>query len=156
MGGAPLHAIHCMLDTLQHLRHHIRTVFGDSITYFDSDDKSGIPLGGIGQGNGAGPAIWALVSTPIFDALRNRDYGVFLQCPLLGQLLHFAGYAFVDDTDLCVTDHSLSYDTEPNSIAPNMQSAVTLWEGFIRASGGALCPGKSHWYLIDFEWSHGD
>ena len=135
--GAPLHAIHCMLDTLQHLRHHIRTVFGDSIAYFDSDDKSGIPLGGIGQGNGAGPAIWALVSTLIFDALRHRGYGVFLQCPISGQLLHFAGYAFVDDTDLCVTDHELSYDTVTTSIA------LKIWEGFIRASGGALRPEKA-------------
>ena len=79
--GAPAHAVHCMLDTLQNLRHHIRTSFGDSVSYFDSNDNSGIPLGGIGQGNGAGPAIWALVSTPIFDALRKRGYDVFSPAP---------------------------------------------------------------------------
>ena len=153
--GAPAHAVHCMLDTLQHLRHHIQTSFGDSVSYFDSNDHSGIPLGGIGQGNGAGPAIWALVSTPIFNALRKRGYGVFLPCPLSGRLLHFAGYAFVDDTDLSVTDQQ-NQTPMVADITTTMQASVTLWEGFIRASGGALRPEKSHWYLVDFEWDQGN
>jgi hypothetical protein len=68
-GGAPKTAVHCMLNTMQQLRHYIRTAYGDSVTYFDADDGSGIPIGGSGQGMGASPTIWALISTPIFDAL---------------------------------------------------------------------------------------
>jgi hypothetical protein len=33
-----------------------------------------------------------------------------------------------------------------------MQGAVDHWEGGLRASGGALVPSKSHWYLVDFKW----
>jgi hypothetical protein len=30
-----------------------------------------------------------------------------------------------------------------------------LWEGGIRATGGAIEPDKSSWYLIDFVWHQG-
>jgi hypothetical protein len=34
-----------------------------------------------------------------------------------------------------------------------MQRSVDRWEGGLRATGGALVPAKSHWYLIDFVWT---
>mmetsp|Transcript_18772 Transcript_18772/g.38881 ORF Transcript_18772/g.38881 Transcript_18772/m.38881 type:complete len:99 (+) Transcript_18772:2405-2701(+) len=71
IGATPL-SVHCMLSTLEQIRHYIRSSLGDSILYFDSDAHSGIPLGGVVQGNGAAQAIWALVSTPIFNAMRRR------------------------------------------------------------------------------------
>jgi hypothetical protein len=37
-----------------------------------------------------------------------------------------------------------------------MQASLDLWEGGIRATGGAIVPAKSHWYLIDFIWKLGD
>jgi hypothetical protein len=141
-----------MLDTLQQMQHYIRTAFGDSVNYFDANDHSGIPIGGIGQGNGASPPIWALVSTPIFDAIRGRGYGVFVKLEITGEQLHFVGYAFVDDTDLAVNDVDILYDSEHTDIFAIIQDSVTLWEGFIRASGGAIRPDKSHWYLVDFQW----
>ena len=84
--------------------------------YFDADDGSGTPIGGSGQGSGASPTIWALVSTPIFDALGRQGYGVFLKCAVSGDLLAFVGTAFVDDTDLIVTYKSLLYDESNTSI----------------------------------------
>ena len=154
--GASKSIVHCMLDTLQRLRHFIKSSYGTSITYFDADDGSGNPIGGTGQGSGASPAIWALVSTPIFDALRRRGYGVFLECPITGRKISFVGYAFVDDTDLGVTDNSIWYDESKTNIFDAIQESVRLWEGFIRVSGGAIRPDKSHWYLIDFEWENGN
>ena len=124
------------------------------VGYFGSNDHSGIPRGGIGQGNGAGPAIWALVSTPIFNALRKRGYGVFLPCPLSSRLLHFAGYAFVDDTDLSVTDQQTQIPRVAD-ITTTMQASVTLWEGFIRASGGALRPEKATGTLLTLNGTKG-
>ncbi len=153
--GAPKNTVHCMLDTIQHLKHYIRTTYGDSVQYFQADDGTGNPIHGIGQGNGAGPTIWALVSTPIFDAMRRRGYGVFLQSAISGELIQFVGYAFVDDTDLAVTDPSVNYDEETSDIFDIIQESVRFWEGYIRCSGGAIRPDKSHWYLIDFEWKQG-
>ena len=34
-----------------------------------------------------------------------------------------------------------------------MQKALDLWEGGIRATGGAIVPEKSYWCLIDFIWN---
>ncbi len=36
-----------------------------------------------------------------------------------------------------------------------MQAVVDTWEGGLRASGGALVPAKSYWYLIDWVWEQG-
>ena len=37
-----------------------------------------------------------------------------------------------------------------------MQRSLDHWEGGIRATGGAIVPEKSHWYLIDFKWDQGN
>jgi hypothetical protein len=34
-----------------------------------------------------------------------------------------------------------------------MQQAIDHWEGGLKATGGALVPSKSYWYLIDFVWT---
>jgi hypothetical protein len=36
-----------------------------------------------------------------------------------------------------------------------MQAAMDTWEGGLRATGGALKPEKSCWYLIRFCWKNG-
>jgi len=36
-----------------------------------------------------------------------------------------------------------------------MQSALSTWEGIVQATGGALAPDKSWWYLVDFVWVNG-
>ena len=33
-----------------------------------------------------------------------------------------------------------------------MQASLNMWEGGLRATGGAIVPDKSHWYLIKFLW----
>ena len=37
-----------------------------------------------------------------------------------------------------------------------MQEVVNRWEGSVQATGGALVPSKSYWYLIDFTWHKGN
>ena len=84
-----IHTEDCMFTTLQEMKHHIRTIFGDSTTIFDSmEDLHAVPLNqeitqtkaeevilqGIGQGNGAGPQIWAVVSSPILEMLRTAGF----------------------------------------------------------------------------------
>lgn len=64
----PLAPIQSMFDTIQRLRHYIRTTYGDSDMFFSGREWD-TPIQGVGQGNGAGPQIWALISTPIFNFL---------------------------------------------------------------------------------------
>jgi len=61
------------------------------------------PVAGIGQGNRAGLQIWAVVSTPILNLLRQEGYGVTFKASISGDKIHFMGYSFVDNTDLIQT-----------------------------------------------------
>jgi hypothetical protein len=140
-----------MFETLQHLRHHVRTQYGDSLWYYEAK-QDGLPIQGLGQGNGAGPTIWALISTPVLNMLRSHGYGIKIVSCISRDYLHFVGYCFVDDTDLVAfPDHV----TSAKEVAASMQEAVDAWEAGIRATGGAIVPEKSHWYLIDYRWQNG-
>ena len=150
--GAPVEPIICMFTTIQNLEHRIRTVYGDSDTGFTGKLFT-VPIQGVGQGNGAGPQIWAVVSTPIFDMLRSMGFGAHFQATISQEQLHFVGFAIVDDADLVQT--TMTNTQSFQEVAVLMQQALTAWEGGLRATGGAIVPEKSHWYLIDFVWDKG-
>ena len=143
----------CMFTTIQNLNHYIRTIYGDSSLSF-SGKLWTVPIQGVGQGNGAGPQIWAVVSTPVLNMLRAEGYGAFFKSSISGQELSFVGYAFVDDADLVTTakDNDENYQV----VVEKAQGSLTAWDGGICATGGAIEPTKSHWYLITFKWQNGD
>ena len=66
-------------------------------------------------------------------------------------LVSFVCYAFVDDTDVV---HAKDTHTSGQEILKEMQAVVDHCEGGVRATGGALVPAKSWWYLIDFVWEN--
>ena len=113
-----------MFKTLQKLRHKVRTAFGDSDESFGGENWRDLEaLMGVGQGNGAGPAIWAVISTVFFDTLRKNGFGAILKAPFSKVEVNLTGYGFVDDTDLLQT--GLSTDEYWDS-ATKLQSAVEL------------------------------
>jgi hypothetical protein len=105
------------------------------------------------QGNGAGPQIWAVVSTPIFDMLQSMGYGAHFEAAISQDWLHFVGFAIVDDADLVQT--TTKEGQTFHDVEDQMQQALLAWEGGLKATGGAIVPEKSHWYLIDFIWDKG-
>ena len=152
--GAPRTAITSMLTTISKLKHAVRTVYGDSEQTFGGEDWRHLePLHGIGQGNGAGPAIWAVVSSVLFDYIRDRGYGAKLCSPLSKLALHFAGLGFVDDTDIVQLGFA---DEDYWEVAAKLQEALQLWETGAVTSGGLLVPKKSWYCLVDFVWHDGD
>jgi len=72
--GTPLTAIQVMFGMIQQLWHFIRTVHGDSALSFSGTNSSKL-IQGLGQGNGAGPAIWAIVTSPILNSVRQAGTG---------------------------------------------------------------------------------
>jgi len=147
--GAPKQSVLSMLTTIKDMRHHMRTVHGDS-TRFVSRHTWNQPVAGIGQGNGAGPAIWAAVSSPLFTIMQEDGFLATVICAMTQHEVSFSGFAFVDDTDLCV-----SGQRDVSHTARSMQDSVTNWEGLLRTTGGALVPDKCFWYLIDQQWEDG-
>jgi hypothetical protein len=110
-----------------------------------------VALQGVGQGNGAGPAIWAAISTVIINMMRAAGHGLNLASAISGILLSFVCYAFVDDTD--VIHVAISPLSTGEDVLLEMQTVIDRWEGGIRATGCALVPSKSCWFLIDFLWT---
>ena len=58
---------------------------------------------------------------------------------------------FVDDCDLWQSATDVNEKGE--DVVEKMQEAVATWEGCLAASGGALSPQKSFWYLINYRWT---
>jgi hypothetical protein len=146
--GVPKSIINCLFATLHDAMHQVRTGFGDSK---ESYGRSAwlVPILGIGQGNGAGPAIWAVVSTPLLNVLREKGHGFEGVCPISSTYLQFVGYAFVDDTDVI---QSLLLDN-PTSAIEKLQAAIDTWEFSLKTTCGAIVPEKTVWWLVSFKWT---
>jgi hypothetical protein len=146
--GVPRFAVDCMFTTLQLAHHQVRTSFGDSVGTFGGPPFSK-PIHGIGQGNGAGPAIWAVVSSPLLDRLRASGVGAEFICPISDISTSFVGYAFVDDSDLVVAK---LYFSSFRDAAVALQAAMDTWEQGLSATSGAIVPEKTFTFLVDFVW----
>ena len=107
---------------------------------------------GVYQGNGAGPIIWAVVSSPLLQILQEDGYGTFFHTALSNKPICIVGYTFVDDTDLIQT---VKPGETFQDIFNNMQQAMDLWEGLIKNTGGALAVDKCRWWGVDVFWQDG-
>jgi hypothetical protein len=149
--GMPKPPIRMMLHTIQHLKHYVRTSYGKSDTYFEAQAVNPVAIQGIGQGNGAGPQIWAAISSLLLDILRKQQLGATFRTPISKKQIQLVGYAYVDDTDIVTTTD----DDDYRLTAERMQQGINTWEGIIDATGGQLEPTKTYWYLIHFGWKQG-
>jgi hypothetical protein len=137
--GVPKNFINCLFTTLQEAVHQVRTGYGDSKKHYGGKVLL-VPIHGIGQGNGAGPAIWAVVSTPLLNVLRDKGFGCEIICPLSSEYFHFVGYAFVDDRDLIQS----RLQEDPEQARQQLQEAIDTWEFSLKATCGALVPEKQY------------
>jgi len=88
-----------------------------SICYCLMDNHSK-PIQGLGQANGASPAIWAIVSSPILDLVCNTGYGIKLMSSISKSNVKTVGNGFVDDMDLMAAN-----DTKAHS-SPTISQSV--------------------------------
>jgi hypothetical protein len=139
--------INCLFTTLQDAIHKVRTGFGDSQAHYGGPVWL-VPIHGIGQGNGAGPSIWAIVSTPLLNVLRSKGFGCEVLCPLSSQFFKFVVYAFVNDTDI----NQSVFSDSPQQAQQQLQATIDTWEFSLKATCGALVPEKTVWWLVSFRW----
>ena len=136
-----------MFTTLQNTEHTVHTAYSDSQHSYGGDLWL-VPMQGVLQGNGAGPMLRAVVSTPVLNVMHAKDFGTYFCACISDEEIRFVGYSFVDDTDLI----QMAKETNESelSVATSMQQALNTWEGCIRTIGGTIVPSKSFWYLISF------
>ena len=68
--GVPSPPVISMLKTIQTMKYHILTNYGDSTFYMDSDHAL-CPFQGILHGNGAAPTTWVVISTVLIQMLKE-------------------------------------------------------------------------------------
>jgi len=155
--GIPSLAAKSTISTIMNMKHFIRTKYGDSKDYYGGN-KWGIKPHGCGQGNGYGPALWACISSPLLHILRQKGFGTSLYQPIDKQKIHFSAFAFVDDTDIIQTYNPTTIPTIPltaehiKDMFQITQSALDLWSGSLRATGGELEDSKTYFIPIIHNW----
>jgi hypothetical protein len=149
--GIPIEPINYMFKCLEQAAHRICTASGVSEKKYG--DNREVPLQGLGQRNGCGPAGWAIISTPIINMMRVAGFGATFLTAISVSLVVFVCYAFVDDTDVVHTAQDVH--AKGKEIIQQMQNVIDRWEGGLRATGGAIVPKKRYWYLIDWIYDRG-
>ena len=64
---------------------------------------------------------------------------------------HIVQFAYVDDTDI-ISLNNIDIHLTTDKVMEDMQLAIDLWEGGIKATGGAIVPSKSWIFPIDFKF----
>jgi hypothetical protein len=90
--------------------------------------------------------IWAVASTPVLKMMKDEGFGFMYKTSIKGKELHFMGYGFIDETDIIQSGQPGGGAFQV--LATHMKAAMDTWKGGLRATGGALEPEKSFWYLI--------
>jgi hypothetical protein len=57
-----------------------------------------VPMQGDYQGNGGGPTIWAVVSSPLLQIMKKEGFDTFFIASITNGSVHIVGYAFVENT----------------------------------------------------------
>ena len=151
--GMPHEPIYSMFNTIQQMKHRNKTVHGVSDCSFGGkQDKFIAKPNGVCQGNGAGPAVWAVVSSKMFQVLHAQGLASKLIRPVSKQTLELCGFAFVDDSDIIAVSNNMN---NPTKSLLDIQKVLDKWEAVAKSTGGAIEPSKCWSYLMYFEWNKG-
>ena len=132
-------------DSLNKLKHKVRTLYGLSTEYGPSTN---FPLFGSGQGSGGSPSFWAVIADVLFNTMDGYGSELRLRDPAgtLSSERNEDGY--VDDT-------SLGVDGRDRNVVGRLRAAAQRHEKVLFATGGKLALAKCTWVLINWTWNEG-
>jgi len=136
------------LRVLQKMKYGLKTAYGVSPNNFTCTDIC--PILGLLQGSAAVGAIWALVSSLLFQALASCFQAACFQSPCVYIFTECHGKAFVDNTTLWLT--ALAIFSSIQSLTSAMQEKAQAWERLLWTCSGALNLKKCYWYAISWKW----
>ena len=152
--GMPDEAIRTHAGVLSSMRYTVKTTFGISELYIQS--TPGSFLFGTGQGSGASPAIWLMLSAVLLKTLKDLSpRGMFYMSPDGIQMVHRCSDAFVDDTQNGLTDAHLRQSWSFEQIFKNLTEMAQTWEQLLHCSRGALELNKCSYYILYWTWKKG-
>ena len=86
------------------------------------------------------------LSSVVFDILHKRGFGVDITSSISKVIFKIVGFAYVADCDL------IQSGSDPLTVLASIQDLINSWNSLMEVTGGALCPEKSWWYLVDYAW----
>jgi len=136
-------------EALQWMRYAVKTVHGISESNYQGTIFA--PLFGTGQGSGASPAIWLLLSVVLMTTIDRLapERMVFVD-PETNEEIKRLLDTFVDDTTLGFTD--LTGEKSYDELIYRTQAVAQIWERLLFYSGGALNLKKCFYYILYWEW----
>jgi hypothetical protein len=135
--GIPSNPIQSMLSTIQDIQYITRTVFRDSEKAFGRKENFLSKPQGLGQGNGAGPSSWSVVSSKMFEVLHHQGCSTSFTSPITKDTIKTCSFVFVDDSDIIA---SPGYSNNPIHTLSQMQKAIDCWQGVAKTTDSALEP----------------
>ena len=173
--GVPKKICDLKLKLLDRIRIYARSAFGLAPTPFGNTNATQTPqphtpqvpripflpenirtaaLYGILQGTQDAGAIWLSLWAVLYMILDMIIPGLLFTSPDHSRQSKRKGEAFVDDTDIWVTDTTLENNTV-QTITEGMTTLFQRWYRALRTTGGMLGFDKCFWYLIKWEWRNG-
>jgi Reverse transcriptase (RNA-dependent DNA polymerase) len=141
--GATDNMVEVMFSTIQKMERNVRTSYGDLLTTYKEENER---FHGILQGNGAGPTIWTMLSSPMLDRLRDKGLGVKIRLATDNEI-NIPAFAFVDDVDLIQELQGEGDVTSP-------QLATDEWQDSLASSGGKLVNDKCKYSVVKHVWKN--
>ena len=83
--------------------------------------------------------------------MNAGGFGANFTAALSLGILQMCCFMFVDDCDLVQTTKDPQQSATEG--LQRFQAAVDCWSGCLQVTGGAIKPGKSFWYLLDWKWT---
>jgi hypothetical protein len=122
--GVESTTVSAMLGTIQEMKFFLRTAYGDSKTFAGSSIK--IKTQGLGQGNGASPAGWCVISIVILRAHGAKGHGAHFMARLSLVRRSLSAILSVDDTDLLHIN--MDADESIVEVHAAIQRAIENWD----------------------------
>ena len=91
--GVPWKVCSVLFEVLKRAKHSIQTAYGTAPNMYGGIDDD---LNGSGQGNGLGPALWAVISSCLIELMSREGHGVTWQSALSLTMTALVCFAFVD------------------------------------------------------------
>jgi hypothetical protein len=144
----PSEAAFSMFSLIQNMSFFLKTVHGRSKQFFGGLEKGyNSKPNTLCQGNGAGPQIWPIISSKMFEVMHAKWAVTTFQTPISQQHLDLSGFAYVDDADwITLMERNNERDT-----MEKMQYILDVWESVSKTTGSALEPDKCCSWIVSFK-----
>ena len=130
---------------------HVGTRHGTSKDSYISTEEE--PLYGIGQGSGAGPAIWLAHLVVMLHALADKCNGITSCNPEKTMVHKSNGNGYVDDCNIMVQVDSA--EAREEEVLHNLRHDAQWWERCLFSNGGKLELSKCFLFCFLWKWVAG-